>query len=412
MNISDKNDLSPIGRLSDGLKKLVVAEFVTLDETGVPAEAAGAFQSFNQLSKMLQEVFEFSRELADGNVSVAPPARSNYLSMGLKTIHSQLMHIIWQAEQIAAGDYSQTIDFMGDFGRTFNWTVESIRKRSDELQANRDMLVGLFNALHSLILLIECETGRIVFYNKAAEAVCQGRAESDGEPRDSLLFRLRELCKLPSPDDNTIYFDPRDDRWYKIFAAETQWTNHKTVRLFNCVDITKERSEYEHVKKEALDALTGLYTRSQGMPKIEELFRGLRPGFFLCVVFFDVDGLKRVNDTLGHAAGDDLIRRFGAAMKKTFRSSDVLVRMGGDEFLAVFSGREKAMIQDILHRFEKIVAGENPDHPVKLEYSCGICCAEHDSPLAVAELIARADAEMYGNKKARKTPKGPDANDR
>lgn len=392
---------------------MVVADFVLLDEASAAPGAVEAVVAFNKLSQMLKEVFEFSRELSNGNVSMTPPPRSNYLAMGLKVIHSQLMHIIWQAEQIAAGDYSQSIDFMGDFGKTFNWAVESIKKQREEFDVNRAMMLNLFNSLHSVIVLIDKETDRIVFHNETAAALCAGHTDLKHEKREGLLTYLYKLCKRPpASGEDIVYLDSRSNCWFKIIMTETRWTENNNVTLFNCVDITKEQTEYEHMKEASYDALTGLYARNQGLPKVEELFRNLNPSCYLCVTFFDLDGLKRVNDTLGHAAGDNLIKRFASALKRTFRAGDIIIRMGGDEFVAAFIGRDERVVDDVLRRFAENVEIENVDNDIRLEYSQGHCKGDYREHTTVAQMIEQADALMYEHKKIRKAAKGLGVNDR
>ncbi|MCL2798242.1 MAG: diguanylate cyclase [Firmicutes bacterium] len=414
----DKNTSAPCqstAQLSEGLKNLAAAKFVTLDSADVSHPVFGEiFASFNKLSTMLQETFDFSKALSQGNISVNPPPRQNYLSMGLKSIHSQLMHIIWQAEQIAAGDYSQQIDFMGDFGKTFNWAVESLRKRREEDELNRAMLLNLFNSLQSAVVLIDDETNSVVFRNLAAEEICRGHTDLEHERRDGLMAFLYKLCKNPPPPDGKLYFEVRSKRWHKITVAETLWGEGKRVKVFNCVDVTAEQEKYQQMKDAAADALTGLDSRNLGLPKIEGMLQRLPEGAFLCVAFFDLDGLKRVNDTpgLGHTAGDDMIMRFADALKKTFRTADVLIRMGGDEFIAAFVVREEWRIGEILARFSSNVESVNVGRDIRVEYSFGWSASSLANPMTVAGMIELADARMYEHKKTRKAAKGLSVNDR
>ena len=393
-------------QLTAGLKKLVTADFVKLDAADATAGASEIFDLFNKLSDMLKEVFEFSKLLSGGNVAVNPPPRSNYLAMGLKAIHSQLLHIIWQAEQIAAGDYSQKIDFMGEFGETFNWAVENLKRRREEFEDDRKMMLDLFDSLHSIIVLIDADAGKIVFHNKKAEPLCSGYKHFPGDKRDGgLLAYLFKLCADPPKDAETdiLYWHPRTNSRYKIMMAEARWTENKNVKLFNCVDITREHADFEQkLEQTSYDLLTGLYGRTHGLPKIEQMYRNLQSDCFLCVAFFDLDGLKTVNDTLGHSAGDRLIQRFAATLKKTFRTGDVLVRMGGDEFVAAFVGRSDKIIEEVLYRFNENIGYENESDQLRLEYSQGFCKADHRNPMTIAQLIECADAEMYEHKKARK----------
>jgi len=409
----NEQDIQAIEKLSAAIKKLTTAEFITLSNDGLPPEFAAFVDTFNKLSGMLKEVSDLSHNLAQGSIDVPLPPRSNYLAMGLKVIHSQLMHINWQAEQIAAGDYTQSIDFMGEFGKTFNWAISSIKKQREEFESDRAMMLNLFDSLTFTIILIDPDLEKIVFNNKAASELCEGHTDLKKEKRDSLLTHLSHLCKEPPADkDKIIYFDPRVNRWFKIIMNATRWTQEKKVWLFYCIDITDEQLELEQMKEAAFDDITGLYVRVQGIHKIEALFAGLDPISKLVVVFFDLDGLKRVNDTIGHAAGDDLLKRFADAMKKTFRNIDVCIRMGGDEFVAAFTVKNDRFIDEVLHRFDDNVGLQNIGHEILVEYSRGYSIALYHEHTTVAKLIETADIRMYEQKKARKAAKGMKPEDR
>ena len=85
-----------------------------------------------------------------------------------------------------------------------------------------------------------------------------------------------------------------------------------------------------------MDALTGARTRAAGLRELDhELDRARRTASPLAVAYIDVVGLKAVNDTLGHAAGDALLKRVVAHLKAHLRPYDLIIRLGGDEFLCV-----------------------------------------------------------------------------
>jgi len=89
----------------------------------------------------------------------------------------------------------------------------------------------------------------------------------------------------------------------------------------------------------ALDELTAAWTRRAGLEMLDrELVRAERSGGWLTLAFLDVDGLKRVNDDRGHAAGDELLRTLAKTVAAHVRAYDLLIRYGGDEFLCVASG--------------------------------------------------------------------------
>jgi diguanylate cyclase (GGDEF)-like protein len=129
-------------------------------------------------------------------------------------------------------------------------------------------------------------------------------------------------------------------------------------------------------------------------------------------MYVDVDGLKRVNDHLGHAAGDVLIVAAANVLRETFRETDVLARLGGDEFVAMaqlgHSGDERLDRQTILARFEAAIAAKRAElgDPYDFSLSCGTAVASTDELERIDDLLARTDREMYAAKRARRSQTG------
>ena len=89
----------------------------------------------NDLFAYMQEVHAFIVPLSQGNISnISLPQPRNFLSSPFKELHSRLMHLTWQASQVAKGDYSQRIDFMGDFSNAFNKMIASLDQNEKELK--------------------------------------------------------------------------------------------------------------------------------------------------------------------------------------------------------------------------------------------------------------------------------------
>lgn len=108
------------------------------------------------------------------------------------------------------------------------------------------------------------------------------------------------------------------------------------------------------------------------------------------VVVIDLDGFKRINDTLGHVSGDRILARFGATLKAHFRESDALIRWGGDEFLLILEGISHSVltkkIESIMHQSRQWI-----------EFSVGI--QSFQSPLELHEVLLKADQDLYRHKK-------------
>ena len=116
-----------------------------------------------------------------------------------------------------------------------------------------------------------------------------------------------------------------------------------------------------------------------------------------------MDGLKTVNDRQGHGAGDALLRNFAGVLTNTFRESDVIARVGGDEF-CVF-GAELDLNPDVLvARLEYNIARFNAEHPgsFPLAASAGVWRCPFKGEQTLEELIAHADEAMYASKRARR----------
>ena len=99
------------------------------------------------LQQAVEEMKEYSGALARGNLSVEPPPRENFLCENLKNIHANLNHLTWQAQQVAKGDYSQSVTYMGQFSEAFNRMTDQLREREDVLvlEAHQDALTGIGN---------------------------------------------------------------------------------------------------------------------------------------------------------------------------------------------------------------------------------------------------------------------------
>jgi diguanylate cyclase (GGDEF)-like protein len=144
-----------------------------------------------------------------------------------------------------------------------------------------------------------------------------------------------------------------------------------------------------HLAAAETDALTGARTRGPGLTDLNhEIDRVRRTRGELAIAYVDVVGLKSVNDAHGHAFGDALLQRAVRGIRSHLRSYDLIVRVGGDEFLCVMSG---ATIQEARQRFDDVRATltDGPDH---CEIRVGFAVLEPTD--TAAELIQRADTEL------------------
>ena len=150
------------------------------------------------------------------------------------------------------------------------------------------------------------------------------------------------------------------------------------------------------------DALTGLPNRRLLMTKIDHaLARDRRSATSSALLFLDLDGFKKVNDTLGHDAGDVLLVEVARRLKSVVREVDTTARLGGDEFVVLFEGVQdrdnvERLVERVMTLFEKPVMLD--DEPVTINASIGIALHPGDGEEA-DQLLVAADKAMYAAKK-------------
>jgi diguanylate cyclase (GGDEF)-like protein len=146
------------------------------------------------------------------------------------------------------------------------------------------------------------------------------------------------------------------------------------------------------------DSLTGLPDRSY---LIELLDSALRDAGTSAVLFINLDRFQHINDTLGHAAGDQLLREVSERVKRALAESDFAGRMGGDEFAVIPIGVSGDNVEMIVERFRKKIEEQNrtAKRDYKLSLSIGTAYYDPLNPCSLDQLLTLADKSMYGTKK-------------
>jgi len=162
----------------------------------------------------------------------------------------------------------------------------------------------------------------------------------------------------------------------------------------------------EALRNESLvDVLTGLYNR-RGFLTLAgnhvKLTERTRSPFAL--VFVDLDGMKQINDSLGHAEGDRALIETAGLLKGCMRQTDILARLGGDEFVLLLAAAGEHTEEVIRKRLQEQldVLNAEPGRLYTLSLSVGIVIASPQHPLTLEELLVQADALMYQHKQVRK----------
>ena len=150
------------------------------------------------------------------------------------------------------------------------------------------------------------------------------------------------------------------------------------------------------------DSLTDLYNRAFFEVELARFERGRI--FPVSIVMADVDGLKTVNDTRGHRAGDELLKRAAQVLREAFRTDDVVARIGGDEFAVILPGADIRVVERIIGRGRESIGEHNEDYP-DFPLSMSLGTAEGEKGDLLVNVQRRADTLMYEEKLQKKGEK-------
>ena len=170
-------------------------------------------------------------------------------------------------------------------------------------------------------------------------------------------------------------------------------------------DITEKKKLEEILKKYAtFDDLTGSYNRRAGFYALEKYFQlAKRRQEPLSIVFIDIDNLKYINDNYGHDAGDYILKKVTNVLKSTLRESDLIIRIGGDEFILGLPNAEEVDVHKIFQRILSQLKEVKVDGNVRIDLSYGVSeYRDFQKDINLESLIKEADNKMYQMKKAKK----------
>ena len=151
-----------------------------------------------------------------------------------------------------------------------------------------------------------------------------------------------------------------------------------------------------------VDPLTGLSNRRYAEKRLkEEILRSQRQGYPLCLVVFDLNEFKQINDRFGHAAGDDVLKAFAETLRKVARETDVAARLGGDEFALLLTECASVEAEAIVKRLnpgEVKLDGQS----VSIRFAYG--CKQYRDGELPEDMMSGADEALYEHKRRGKHP--------
>jgi diguanylate cyclase (GGDEF)-like protein len=234
----------------------------------------------------------------------------------------------------------------------------------------------------------------------------------------SLTFAIATLSMA-------VIFDPHDPFYHfrlsqavrglvgmvLLFSVYTLYQQFQLMQTRRRLAEQVEISAEQHMLAEAylelamLDPLTGLHNRRYAQDRlVAEIARAQRQKSSLTALMMDVDDLKQINDRWGHAAGDLVLKTFGNRLGKAIRGSDLAVRIGGDEFVALLPECDPNQVRHVLDR---LAALEVQVEAQKISFRFSAGWADYQVGETPEQFLERADHALYVEKQSRKNQAVP-----
>lgn len=289
----------------------------------------------------------------------------------------------------------------------------SERKQSQhEIAESERNLRALLNAVTESLLLLD-KDGTVLAANETfAKRMRVGLDSIIGSnyydllPADTVRERRKQTENVIRNAKPVRFEDTRNKRYIDQVIYPICDEDGEVERLaFFGADITRRREMERELEALALtDQLTGLYNR-RGFFTLatRELRRAQRSNNSMLLFFADLDGLKAINDQFGHEEGDRALMAAAKILMQTFRTSDIVSRIGGDEFAILVVDADEDLMEKLLLRLYRLINNLNMRkiHKSKLAISIGHTIYNPLNPLSLDELISNADQRMYKMKKVK-----------
>jgi diguanylate cyclase (GGDEF)-like protein len=217
---------------------------------------------------------------------------------------------------------------------------------------------------------------------------------------EAVAARTREITAA-EPSVGSDRVDLKDGRRYARDFASARLGATTAGHVWCYYDVTdREREREGLIQQVQLDALTGLMNR-RGLE--EFVTRRLARHDPFAVLFIDLDHFKPINDTLGHDAGDEVLKEVAARLRKAVRADDLVARIAGDEFVVIAAGVVPSAAARVARKIGNALCFEMTfgDTTAEVSASVGLAVAPNDGR-DLATLLRTADAAMYSAKRAQK----------
>lgn len=296
-------------------------------------------------------------------------------------------------------------------------SVSIMEKRAaDATFKSRTLLMNVLDGIEAIVYAADMKTYELLYLNNYAKNVfgdvtgkiCWQSIQSG--QTSPCVFCTND--RLLTPDGRPCgayhweFQNTVNGRWYDIRDRAIEWTDGRIVRLEIATDITELKEAEELLRSMSfIDDLTGLHNRRGFLTlAVQQLKTAHREKKKMSLIFIDLDNMKWINDNLGHPAGDQALKSTSDVLIKSFRESDIIARIGGDEFVVLAPEDSGSDTESLTRRLESRIEHYNAEgkRPFDLSLSIGIASYDPLRPSSIEELLYRADSLMYKHKHEKK----------
>ena len=361
-------------------------------------ELESIYSGLLTLRDMVEELSAYSHALSKGYLDTPFPPRDNYLAGGVKALHSNLLHLNWKVSQVSKGDYSQKIDFMGEFSDTFNSMADKLRLREIQLAEAQSLTRLILEYTDTLIFALRINTNELVYAKENKQNIYDQAQLSNEARRIVELLIQNDFSSGDDKADRELYCDV-GKRWYTVSFVRSIWYDSEPINFYMLLDITEHKEEQENLKQYIyIDQNTKAFNRAYAFSQLDELVKQQE---LFSLMYADLDNLKTVNDTYGHRMGDSLILRFVECVQECIRTQDTLCRMGGDEFLLICPGITLDTMRTIAERIIDGIKHANKQGKdiFQISFSYGLEDSVNMAGKTPVSMLEIVDQKMYSHKK-------------
>ena len=276
--------------------------------------------------------------------------------------------------------------------------TDALLKTNQKLQASEVRLRKIITSNTDSIIIVN-ENGIVTFVNPAAKTLFDRQSE------EFIGHKFDFTIDVNRPSEIEIQKKDGKKAIAEMRVARIEWGG-KTAYLASCRDATEIVRLREKLQAMSLvDELTQLYNR-RGFFELakQQLKIAQRIKNVIVLIFVDLDDMKSINDSFGHKSGDLALIDTADILRETFRKSDIIGRIGGDEFAVLAIEAAKGNINTINNRLQESVNRHNAtnERPYDLSMSIGIARYYPKSEFTIDDLVTQADEQMYLQKRKKK----------